>query len=138
MGFPAVFYQEDSLYGDSLRSYLISNGYTEGYSWNYDDSKGNDKKDISQTLLAIILSFSALFLVLTIAGIVWITRSSSSSSSSFASVGRGIGEGDALYVPPSDPIYTPLTSEDPGMSMKATGVEEQEEFHRSILAENLS
>jgi hypothetical protein len=144
MGFPAVFYQEDSLSGDTLRSYLINSGYTEGYSWKYNDSHGNDDNDekhISVTLLAIIISFGALFLFLTLAGVVWISKSPIFSSS----FGTRRSEEDGFgshYVPPSDPIYAPLASQDPGMSMKATTTTggEGEGYHQSILAaaENLS
>ena len=130
MGFPAVFYQEDSLYGDNLRSYLINSGYTEGYSWDYDDSPhGDDDKSnnhLSTALLAIVISFGALFLLLTLAGLVWISKSPSFVSS--------YGEDGSGYEPPSNPIYAPLASQDPGMSMKATG----DGHHQSILVENLS
>lgn len=124
LGFPAVFYQQSSISGNTLRLYLLSVGYTDGYSWDYGKSKDDDGHDaISNTLLAIILSFGSVFIFLSILGIYWIYKSSSRGAGGSSSGGEGQRQ--------DQQIYTPLNSEDPGMSMKYPS-------HTSPTMENLS
>lgn len=35
IGFPCVFYKASSVYGDSLRAFVMENNYDEGYFWDY-------------------------------------------------------------------------------------------------------
>lgn len=42
MGFPPVFYKQSSEWGAKLRAYVIVNGYTSGYTWDYTEESGGD------------------------------------------------------------------------------------------------
>lgn len=43
LGFPPVFYKSDSVYGQQLRSFVVEQNYTYGYSWSYDESTSDHK-----------------------------------------------------------------------------------------------
>jgi alpha-glucosidase (family GH31 glycosyl hydrolase) len=62
LGFPNVFYQKNSIYGNDLRQFIIKNGFSEGYSWNYDD---NIAKTNSNITVYIILSICILIFIVT-------------------------------------------------------------------------
>lgn len=40
IGFPPVFYQQGSQHGEELRAYLLKQGYTAGYHWDYSETSG--------------------------------------------------------------------------------------------------
>jgi hypothetical protein len=40
MGFPPVFYQQGSAVGAELRAFVIQQGYTAGYHWDYPSTAG--------------------------------------------------------------------------------------------------
>ena len=56
LGFPPVFYRSDSLYGQQLRSFVIEQNYTYGYSWHYDESKSDHKTWWWRQTLAVRIS----------------------------------------------------------------------------------
>ena len=62
IGFPNVFYQKNSIYGNDLRQFIIKNGFSEGYSWNYNN---NIAKTNSNVTLYIILSICILIFIVT-------------------------------------------------------------------------
>eukprot|EP00981_Chlorochromonas_danica_P010287 scaffold3079_cov187-Ochromonas_danica.AAC.14 len=75
MGFPAVFYRQGSTYGNQLRAYVISKGYTAGYVWPYDDTQVFDDDQSYDPIETLTLSekiLVPLFFALMIASLIWL------------------------------------------------------------------
>jgi hypothetical protein len=50
MGFPPVFYQQGSVRGAELRAYLLQQGYTDGYHWDYPAAAGDASETPQEAL----------------------------------------------------------------------------------------
>lgn len=128
LGFPCVFYKQSSNYGQNLRNYLIREGYTQGYSWNYNESKekkSNDSK-LSNLLLGVIISLSLLAIILFSVAIYWKSRNSLESNTS---------EYHSLYHPNLETDQeNDNTSDSHGMSLKGGGLSHE----TMILVESLN
>lgn len=59
LGFPPVFYLENSVAGLQLRDFVLDRGYTEGYAWDYDEkddsSKSNDRVNSGHLIKHVLI-----------------------------------------------------------------------------------
>lgn len=75
MGFPAVFYRQGSKWGDQLRSFVVQNGYTSGFTWEYNDNLPPVDEDEYDPIGHLTLSEKILipiFFALLLASLVWL------------------------------------------------------------------
>ena len=133
LGFPCVFYKQSSSYGQNLRNYLIQAGYTQGYSWNYNEQSDNHSKDsgkVTDLQLGIIISLTCVALILLSVAIYWKHRTSLDAQSS--QVGE---EYHSLYPSGSDHSNDHEGGSDShGMSLKGAGLSHE----TMILVESLN
>jgi alpha-glucosidase (family GH31 glycosyl hydrolase) len=60
LGYPNVLYKSNSIHGNALRQFVLENGYTNGYSWDYD----NITNTTNHLILYIIISICILIVMI--------------------------------------------------------------------------